>query len=1679
MILDLSLNAFERSRETRVRPEGTDDLEIEHHLENLVVEHEHVQVKKPRQTATGARDAKAWRLLQVCDELLGPSLDRLHGNSNRQTWVLGDAFDDATEKLMEAGASAAIQAPAPYSKALYRLARTRSQALRGMKTHYRKRFVEWSPAPPPTGADHPAYLRSAIEDAASELGLDQARLARIVLEIDFVHSELLGVLERTKSLTCYGEIDAIREKVATRIASRFNIDEQVARRTVLNNFRGFLDDIARQRTRWIDYSDFELELLRVLPHTIPFSSPPPLPPLHVPRPQLIEAWMNSAVSITNVVASSGAGKSTAARELAATLARSLPKDAVLYAEIREENDIRGFLVGLAFKLRRRGHNNLFAVATRLDQSEQTLVESFADALLSTPEPIHLIVDFVIGASNQAFHASLADLMRRLWGRGLRTYLFARRDPLEELNQLERAGLRLQRADLHGLHEAELLELGKLHGHGDAKALRVLHSRLSGGRYTGVLPRDAVALLRLPSTDAMLALIEASEVASIAETADRHRYQMLPTHLREAAAHVLCFSLPFSETDVQLAFPELPVSATLLRLRELGLLLEHHAGTFEFHERVRAGLLNEAPPRLVQRAHSRLAELAISTESHAIAVYHLEQAEQSEQARTYARTVLFGTSRSGLVDYARTHQLFEPGELLPHASPGSEKSWTALELLKDVGDDHIAEHLVEMMRGADPRKHYMWLSSAYETILCISPSSFESLFDHAIAPALESPVNPCPDILLRAARRAGYEPPTTLDARYDSDPEHRLQLLRFLTLAATPRRIRYFIDSVQSGQAPESDFFTHEHARRLFIANLPKPDLSELVAKRDTKLGPFGPVLWRHRVHMRQTAHELLETAGTDVNTLRSALRLLIYYGDEDIAQYRDRFDDVTDSYARLGPVLVGDHSVLSDERERVLDEALSPKTRMFALSICGLANDAEIEDIVDQLRARGTKDASGLIQMLSVMGAMLPLGLLVQVTAHVLDTDSEERPRQTTVTALAARLAERRVPSDSPAMDIMLRLLEHEHPHMRLSACIGLRRQRTRRALPSLINRLNEEHDLGLHGVLMSTFLASYPTEAPEIRWMGDTDYWRAAVADRLQITSELPWLSALATDRTAAWHARRAAIAALMRLSDADAFEAVAERILGEPMILGMDDGHGSATEFFLSLLMREREHDQFESTGHRFMRSRPAFAAFFGPLYQELAQPVAAFRLNEIGLAVAETLWDYVHPVNETVGERLDKLINELGTTMVQAAAMQGLRQHARPRLLEMMARTTAFPWLAVRACVERRRCSPAPEEAWLEAARARSFDVDPQAEHAIRNILCGLSAEPKTPPPTRRTHSPAVVTPSFTPRRYSIDVLVDALERGDDLPAAACVIGPPTGRETAEFEQLITLLHPGNDRVVRFDAASSDALAPAFDGNRLRIHGVRSHTVADRRPWRTWLRVALVVANDAGIEIPWLTTSEDDSAYGQMLTECLLARRDGRRIAAVLERSVNYFEQGLRNKDFIYELAPILDSSVVPLIERYLWRGPPQHLTGLIRLASKLDFPEIVPALETMLQRVTDVIAPMGQSHSGVNDDDPALMSLSALLKAPRLPEIEAAPGLLGRLRQVLRHSWMLTSVIRAMERVPHSYVDLEMERMTVLNFRHMHIDEFRLVDCAAARLFELGRPEPIESAQELDVQSESSR
>lgn len=1645
--LELTLDAFGRQRQgSRVRPEGSDDLEIEQTVAD-VTRVTHVQIKKPKQDDHGARKREPWTLLPTLDDLLAPSYQRLRGNTDLQTWILGDPLNTASASLLGAGTNAPVAAKQEYTQAIYRLARLRTGMLSRVGKRPPKKLVRWKPSVCPSGILPIDHLCHACDGLKRAFSVDAAIVADLIAEAERVDQALPDILARIDVRGSYGEIDELRARAASRIATHYHISEDVARRTVLNNFRGFLDDVARQRGRWIEHDDLEVELLTVLVHTLPVAEPPDLPPRHLPRPRMIADWREGQASATTIVASSGVGKSTAARELFQTLRAADPDAAVLYAELRQDDSLHDLLVGLAFRLRRRGHTHVFTAATQAEGSEQALIERTADALLAVAEPIQLVIDFVHGRCGERVHVGLAELVRRLRGRGPRIFLFGRDDPLEPLGPTERATLAIRRIDAPGLHTDQFIDLARLYGHDDAAPLMKLHDVLSGGRHAGVILRDAVALFGLESPAAMLELVE-SGATDVAEAADRRIFNSLPPPLLDCATHLLCHSLPFTAEDAEHAFGELPVRATIARLREVGLLLAHADGAYEFHEKVRAGLLRESVPDTVHRAHQRLAVLTAHRGPPAAVVYHLEQAGDPEAARTHARNAVFSDGRSGLVEYARRHRLFSAEFLLTKAVPEAPHWWSALSLLHDLHDQQTGPALLAMVQASGDSPNHIWLLAINKAILRIASELFDQLLTYALTQKPQGHYYIHEETLLLAAKQVDLQPPPSFDGRFARETAEKHRLVPYLLLRPTAARVRIFIAyALATGSTGAPEFLRSADVCREFIRALPDNSLGRVLMNREFGFGPLAPVMWFARDGLVAAAHVLLRDANASAPDQDRALRVLTYFGDRGVSQYRDRVAPANVLLARVSTALVGDTSVLSDERTRFSEATRDPGDRMVALLVRAMLGDLDGQGPVV---SPDDPDGRQVLVQLLLVSHMLPADLLVRLMPAFLDLGGR---LEIFLPTLCTRLAE--VAPDPAVTEQLLRILTVDDPGSIVAACHALRLHRSRHALPALRSRLTQQLPLVPTSMLLTTLLASHPlpAEIPAISWPTGLDYWRATFADRLRRADEVPWLIALVQDPSASWQGRRAAVAALGRMCDDDEFADIAIDILAQPMLLSHDDTSATATTHFLWWLEHERQHDGLRSTGSRFLGTRSDFVALFGELYQTGAQPPTCYHLNHIGAQCAGVLYDFVDAGRRTLPAQLDRLINSLGHGLVQAAAMHCLSRREQTWILEQVALLAHDPWTATRAAFERIRSPSEPASEWLEFMRNRHFAFDPQANAALRNVLKNAET-PRVPSASkpRPTATRAATTPHSL--QHEVGDVVQRIERGELFPARPCVL---VGGTTKEFARLVTLLHPGNDRVVRLEPAPPSARMAAYDGKRFTHRGVREHQVSDASDWRKWLRIALIVANDDGHDIPWRPTVERAHGHVKLLFECLLARGDGGRVATLFDQCEELFGQGIRGKDFLYPLYKILDARIVPRIERYMWIGSVQDLTGLIYLAAHLDVPEVVPALGVLLRRVTECIAPTGVQRSAIDPNDPVFMSLSALLGSRRLPEVPAAPALIGRLCAAVRHTHTAFSLIGAMRRIPSCYINAEMERMHVINFIHMHVDRFTQIDGAADELF----------------------
>jgi hypothetical protein len=629
VILELALAHFEQHPDGSVRPEGRDDAELRRADAPDVL---HVQVKKPARTADGARKPTTWSVARAAVELLPNTLRRLTDQPDtRQIWVLGDKVEPKLRELVAAGIGAPDRRTTEYLRTVHFMALERAD-IRG---ELRQELSRWEPS-----GDVDAMVRGV--EAQCQVMSDDPRLApayrAAYLDLD---ARLPSALERIEIEDNHGEEDDVRDRVVDRLVRQLRIEREVARDTLARNLRGFINDVAKQR-RSFDRAELELELREIWPHMVAVKDPPLLPAHHIPRPAVVAAVRAAMTGpATELVAISGAGKTTLAAELIAAL--EAKGRTALYAPSRAGTGFRDLLAGVGYVLRRYGANELFAMATRAE-ADENVIRRAAGALIAAGLELTIVIDAVDGDVTDAFARDLARLVRGLADSRVRVVAFGKAPMLREIAGDERLSLGVTSAPLYGFFIEEFRALAMRFGAADGDALVEVFTRVAAGRTHGMTAQTAGVLARLPIKKMRQIATLPPEQAIIA--AEQARFDAVPERLRCAAERIVCMILPFRPSEAAELFPEYPMAAAIANLETLGLLQRYEPERVEMHEAVRRPLEHFVPPALRVETHRVLANHFASRGQIAAQLLHLARAGDDARAMSLARAAFLEGRNAG-------------------------------------------------------------------------------------------------------------------------------------------------------------------------------------------------------------------------------------------------------------------------------------------------------------------------------------------------------------------------------------------------------------------------------------------------------------------------------------------------------------------------------------------------------------------------------------------------------------------------------------------------------------------------------------------------------------------------------------------------------------------------------------------------------------------------------------------------------------------------------------------------------------------------------------------------------------------------------------------------------------------------------------------------------------------------
>ena len=300
-------------------------------------------------------------------------------------------------------------------------------------------------------------------------------------------------------------------------------------------------------------------------------------------------------------------------------------DIALYAEVSRATTIRDVIAGLAFRLRRRGIDELMPVAINREDSDEVLLDNIVRVCQLLTRRIVLLIDLIEGDASVGFTRPLLYFTRRLKGSALRLILLSQRSLLHDISDFERKTADIHGLHLRGLHQGEFCDLIKhYHPDADISILYRVFMQVTAGRTTGILPSEAVSFARMPSVDEMEKLATLPPSQRLVE-AHEARFRELPPECFQAARRILCFSLPIIEDEAESLFPLDPIRMAVRHLIRTGLLRRADDSSIEVHETVRAGLSSQVPPALASETHQRIAQHYAAQDNLPAQIHHLELA----------------------------------------------------------------------------------------------------------------------------------------------------------------------------------------------------------------------------------------------------------------------------------------------------------------------------------------------------------------------------------------------------------------------------------------------------------------------------------------------------------------------------------------------------------------------------------------------------------------------------------------------------------------------------------------------------------------------------------------------------------------------------------------------------------------------------------------------------------------------------------------------------------------------------------------------------------------------------------------------------------------------------------------------------------------------------------------------
>lgn len=1661
-----------------VRPEGMDDLDLKWTTEDGSLFQRNVQIKKPREDRFTCPTGKAWTVAEIAAELIPGTFINLRTNDHEQVWILGDEVEEDVSELIDAGNLAPCVTPVSYWRVVHSLSRGEAIKAATPNEKVRRRLMRWKP---PTGlpSNPEAALLSVIEKFRSfaiGLGLGASVADTYAATVRQVHLDLPDTLDRVRIKTLYGSEDEVARRVRARLGSHYKLDPQIVEASLFRNLRGFISDIAKQPGRCFDNDEFEMELRSVWPMMMPVRDPPILDNDHIRRPDLTlpftTDWSGRGLEVTGV---SGSGKTMLAAEVSEQSLFLDPDRLIAYVEVRPETSWRDVLVGFAFYLRRLGFGQLFSTAVDRQASSEMALTEMARALLSVPQDTLLLIDLVQGTCSESFARDLATFVRADSLGGCRIAVLGQESAFRELSVLDRIHIGVGRIDLRGFNVDEFIALvSKRHPKPDYALLRDIFRKVTAGRASGLYPKLAQSLARVPSIETMHELASRAP-DEILERAERLKFSRISESARSAAEKIVCFALPFRRSELEEVFWDDNVGAALIEMHTLGLVREAADGVNEMHETVRAGLEGIIAPAKRQSIHGTLAGHFAKHGDVPAEVFHLERAGRLQEAQERSReTFLRGENWQGLAGFVIAHALVTADEVLATMAEPSEIDSVHLldDILAQLAQPVKTQKIMDILRVRPQRffKDYQWASALVNACLRFGPDRLSELIEFAIG--LEG----TPDqhetalsTILFATRRHGCVFEDHAIKLFDRSMVNEQRLLLPLLLADGRRnalsRAFTFISSAASGEA-----YGHQTSWSLtlvdighldqateFLAAIPDVPVHEILALQSPLLGALTSIVWRNREQLRVHCINILEDGESEQSVQKAAIRVLVFLGEPRLIELSDKLaqdkENPVHGFAALVPTLLPALVDHSRYEATLFDTDQTMDLRLCALSILA-DTGADLNALYERLEEKETdSELSGLWNFMFLkFAASNPFTAAIPLLAAELQSDDVKKANL----LVGVLMGLGRLPG-SEATSLLEEALSHPARPIRSAAALALANRRTRAALPSLRTQFRAEADPTLSVTLATVIVASGAASVSALEaspCRSDTlSLWRCVLAARTRDTSFAPQLVQIANNKKAHWHLRRAAIDAAGFLPFETALSHMIP-ILREQPNAPLDNHQALHTQSMLSWLL----FNESASLHSRFMKSREHFVTLVAGILEDASENLVDSR----GLLKAERAANWLYNRLEMHGWPTDRgasdaVIGELNTPLLHSAMLRALRRVNRFDLIEKELIRAKHVWTATKCLVElyRAPCDSLKLPNRLRELVARSPVAGaPQLEAVIVNLTRQISkstfgSTPALDEPTKHA--------SFT--RLGYKAAVEALtSKRFDLNCdekTSLVLDTLTRRQ---FEHLVRLADSASIR----DNSRIERYIPGV------VLGRNSHSVAQRsityssnpscNPG-TLIRPALVAANVYDFPIKWheeiLSSPYPDEYIGRIFA-ALATMGNSDAFYRVLYQNPQIYLPHVCLYNVRQQIRKFLDDRIIPFLTMHLTTGSDEILEGLCGLARAINLPEIDPILSRLFRRWTSHFDAWQKSRHFTTTHH-RWRAFHHLTEHPRFDRIEDWHGLLMPVVQAPLRWHEKQSVTRVLERDPRSYIQLECLLFKAEDWEIYYEDEIDRLQDAVESLF----------------------